>query len=102
MKVSTLVASALMLVLGMGGCSAKATRVGCAQVTGVSCDGVMRVSYADGKAALKQIDPDDLRKGTKTAIENMFKPARYVETTQGSTLTFPCGKSLLYYDKECR
>lgn len=84
-----------------GGCAGKATKTGCGQVTGLACQGTMQLQYADGSTALKRLDPDNARKDSRTVLENLFKPARYVETTQGSTLTFPCGKTLIYYDKEC-
>jgi hypothetical protein len=92
--VVTLICSALVAA----SCSGKIAKTGSATVTGVTLDGVMRLNYADGKTALKRVNPDDVRKATKMAAENAFKPARYVETSQGSTLTFPCGTTLTYYD----
>ena len=93
--------TALLTVLLLGGCGGQIAKTGWATVTGVSHGGVMRLSYPDGTAALKRINPDKVRKGTRTAAENLWKPARCVETDQGSTLTFPCGDTLLYYDVKC-
>jgi hypothetical protein len=64
-------------------------------------DGRMGLRYVEGGAAVKQLDPDALPKAAKTTAQNLFAPARYVETTQGSTLTFPSGDTVVYYDKEC-
>ncbi len=97
-KFCLLAVTFLLTVLVAGGCGGKIAKTGVATVTGVTPDGVMRLNYADGKSALKRVNPDNVRKATKMAAENAFKPARYVETTQGSTLTFPCGDTLTYYD----
>ena len=91
----------LLSALVAAGCGGKIAKTGSATVTGVTADGVMRLNYADGKTALKRVNPDNVRKAAKMAAENAFKPARYVETTQGSTLTFPCGETLTYYDMKC-
>jgi len=87
-------AAAAMLLAGCGGQIAK---TGHARIIGVGF-GVMTLQYADGKKKLKRIDPDNLRAGTRMALENLGKPGKYVETTQGSTLTFPCGDTMNYYE----
>lgn len=101
MKIYFSVATALLTALLLGGCGGQIAKTGWATVTGVSHGGVMRLGYPDGTAALKRIDPDTVRKSSRTAAENMMRPARFVETDQGSTLTFPCGDSLIYYDMKC-
>ncbi|MCA1960349.1 MAG: hypothetical protein LDL33_06100 [Desulfomonile sp.] len=101
MKLWRLVACVLGVVLIIGGCAGKATRTGCATATRVGCDGRVKLSYADGKAAVKQLDPDSLPKAARVTAQNLFAPARFVETTQGSTLTFPSGDTVVYFDKEC-
>ena len=88
----------LLSALIAAACGGKIAKTGLATVTGVTADGVMRLNYADGKAALKRVNPDNVRKASKMAAENAFQPARYVETSQGSTLTFPCGGTLTYFD----
>ncbi len=97
-RFSHLAATILLSALVLGGCGGKLAKTGCATVTGVTPEGVMRLNYADGKTALKRVNPDNVRKAAQMAAENVLKPARYVETSQGSTLTFPCGKTLTYYD----
>lgn len=92
---------ALLAVIVLGGCGGPIAKTGWTTVTAVSPHGVMRLGYPDGTAAWKRIDPDKVRKGARTAAENMLKPARFVETDQGSTLTFPCGDTLIYYDMKC-
>jgi hypothetical protein len=71
---------------------------GWARVMDVSPHGALLLQYADGKAAWKRINPDNVRNDTKLAAKFRFQPARYVETKQGSTLTFPSGETLLYYE----
>jgi hypothetical protein len=82
----------------VGGCGGKLANTGWATVAEVRSDGVMRLTYPDGKTGLKRIDEENLPKDTKAAAKNMLKPARYVETKKGSTLTFPDGHTLIYHD----
>jgi hypothetical protein len=82
----------------VGGCGGKLANTGWATVGEVRSDGVMRLNYPDGKTGLKRIDEENLPKDTKAAAKNMLKPARYVETKKGSTLTFPDGHTLIYHD----
>lgn len=88
----------IFLVAVSGGCGGKLAKTGCATVTGVTCNGEMRVHYQDGKAQWKRIDHRNLREDIRAAEENRFKSARYVETKSGSTLTFPSGKTITYHD----
>jgi hypothetical protein len=71
---------------------------GWARVIDVSPHGAMLIQYSSGKVAWKRINPDNLRKDTVLAFKNRFVPARYVETKRGSTLTFPRGETLIYYE----
>lgn len=101
MKLGKLLACVFTAALVIGGCAGKATRTGCATATWVGCDGRMGLRYAEGGTAVKQLDPGALPKAAKITAQNLLAPARYVETTQGSTLTFPCGDTIVYFDKEC-
>jgi hypothetical protein len=76
----------------------KLAETGWARITGVTVHGAMQLHYASGKVDWKRLNPDKVRSDTRLAIKNLFKPARYVETKQGSTLTFPGGDTLLYYE----
>ncbi len=82
----------------VGGCGGKLANTGWATVSEVHPNGVMRLNYPDGKTGLKRIDDENIRKDTKAAVKNVLKPARYVETKKGSTLTFPDGHTLIYHD----
>ncbi len=82
----------------VGGCGGKLANTGWATVAEVRSDGVMLLNYPDGKSGLKRIDEENIRKDTMAAAKNVRKPARYVETKKGSTLTFPDGHTLIYHD----
>lgn len=101
MKICSLLAVAFLGALLLQSCGGPIAKSGWATVSGVSPDGVMRLDYAGGKAALKRVNPDNVRKDTRTVAKNLQQPARYVETSQGSTLTFPCGDTVTYYDIKC-
>ncbi len=88
----------ILIASAVAGCGGKLAKTGCAVVTGVTCNGEMRMNYACGKSEWKRIDCGNVREGIRTAGENRFKPARYVETKSGSTLTFPGGKTITYHD----
>lgn len=81
-----------------GGCGGKLAKTGCAAVTDVACGGAMRMQYADGNSTWKRINPDDIPKSSKIAEKHRLKSARYVETRNGGTLTFPNGETILYRD----
>lgn len=100
MKIGKLLMCALAAALVVGGCGGKVTKTGCATATWVGCDGRMGLTYAEGRSAVRQLDPDALPKAATTTAKNLFAPSRYVETTQGSTLTFPNGDTVVYYDKD--
>lgn len=85
-------------LLLFGGCGGKLAKTGCAVITDVACDGAMRIQYADGKSAWRKINPDDLPKASIIAQRHRFSPAKYVETRNGSTLTFADGETILYRD----
>jgi hypothetical protein len=95
-KYRVIIAGAAAALL-VAGCAGQIAKTGCAKIVGVGC-GVMTLQYEDGKRKLKRIDPGNLRKGSRTALKNLGKPGKYVETTQGSTLTFPCGDTMNYYE----
>jgi hypothetical protein len=82
----------------MAGCAGKLATAGAARVIQVAPNGAMLLQYEDGKAAWKLINPDSPRIDMETAEKNVLKPARYVETKKGSTLTFPSGDTILYKD----
>jgi hypothetical protein len=82
----------------IAGCGGKLADTGWAAVSEVHPNGVIRLNYPDGKTGLKRIDDENIRSDTKAAAKNMRKPARYVETKKGSTLTFPDGHTLIYHD----
>lgn len=82
----------------IGGCGGKLTTTGWASVADVSDHGTMLLHYADGKMMWKRLNPDNFRSDSKLAFKHRSQPARYVETKQGSTLTFPGGDTLLYYE----
>ncbi len=93
----------LALAMGSWGCGGRIASNGCATVTGVACDGSMRLQYKDGKAAIKRLECENLAKDLKVVDKNRFQPARFVETAKGSTLTFPDGETVHYKDvkKSC-
>ncbi|MEW6351127.1 MAG: hypothetical protein AB1646_18880 [Thermodesulfobacteriota bacterium] len=97
------VAMVLAVAVGPWGCGGRIATNGCAVVTGVACDGSMRLQYKDGKTAVKRLECDNLAKDLKTVGKNQFQPARFVETRKGSTLTFPDGQTIHYKDvkKDC-
>jgi hypothetical protein len=96
--VSFILALVIIPLLLVTGCGGKLANTGWATVAEVRSDGIMRLNYPDGKTGLKRIDEENIRKDTKTAAKNLRKPARYVETKKGSTLTFPDGHTLIYHD----
>jgi hypothetical protein len=88
----------LILAAATPGFSEPLAKNGWARVIDVSPHGAMLLQYSSGKVAWKRINPDSVRKDTKLAFKNRFVPARYVETKRGSTLTFPRGETLIYYE----
>ena len=99
LRIGLFTATALMILLGiLGGCGGRLATNGCAMVTGVACDGSMRLQYKDGTAAIKRLDCDNMPKDLKVVAKNQFQPARFVETSKGSTLTFPNGDTVTYKD----
>ena len=90
--------SGLILAASAAGFADPLSKNGWARVIDVSPHGALLLQYADGKAAWKRINPDNVRNDTKLAAKFRFQPARYVETKRGSTLTFPSGETLLYYE----
>jgi hypothetical protein len=93
-----LVLALVMAIPVFGPCGERLTSTGWASVAGVSAHGTVLLHYADGKMVWKRLNPDNVRNDSKLAIKHRSQPARYVETKQGSTLTFPNGDTLLYYE----
>lgn len=89
---------ALMTVIAMlaAGCGGRLANTGFARVTEVSPHGAIRVQYDSGELSWKKVDPDNSRKDTLIAMKNRLKPAKYVETKNGSTLTFLDGETITY------
>jgi hypothetical protein len=85
-----------VLLLTTVGCGGKLATPGWASVTQVSPNGGIFLQYADGKADWKRIKPDNMPTDMQLAIKHLNQPARFVETKQGSTLTFPGGDTLNY------
>ena len=93
-----LAALGLILAAATQGLSEPLAKNGWARVINVSPYGAMLLQYSSGKVAWKRINPDNVRKDTILAFKYRFVPARYVETKRGSTLTFPRGETLIYYE----
>jgi hypothetical protein len=88
-------------LLSLGACGGKLAQTGCTVVTGLSCDGIMRLRYGNGKVAVKKLNGSSVPKEIKTVSKNLLKPARFVETSKGSTLTFPNGDTVNYKEVKC-
>jgi hypothetical protein len=95
---AALAAFGLIVAVWTPGLADPLSKSGWATVVDVSPYGALLLQYADGKVAWKRINPDNVRNDTTLAVKNRFVPARYVETKQGSTLTFPRGETLIYYE----
>jgi hypothetical protein len=80
----------------IGGCGGKLADAGWAMVIQLAPNGTMLLQYQDGKMEWKVIQRDNLKAHFEIAAKNILKPARFVETKQGSTLTFPDGDTILY------
>ncbi|MDQ1239513.1 MAG: hypothetical protein QG577_1699 [Thermodesulfobacteriota bacterium] len=82
----------------LAGCGGKLASTGFARVTDVSPQGAIRMQYGSGESSWKKVDPGNVRKDTVTAMKNRLSPAKYVETKNGSTLTFADGETIVYQD----
>lgn len=94
----TILLTAVTITASLGGCGGKLAKTGCATVTDVTCDGAMRIQYASGKADWKRMECDDVRRDVRIAQQNRWKPAQYVETKNGGTITFPEGDTITFHD----
>lgn len=97
---SSLIAAGIACLFIQAGCGGPLAKTGCAVVTDVACHGVMRMHYPDGRAEWKRINRDNVTGDTRTAEKNRLKPARFVETRNGGTLTFPDGDTVTYHDPQ--
>ncbi len=93
---SILILAFSLLVPWVAGCGGRLAHTGFARVTEVSPHGAIRVQYDNGELSWKKVDPDNARKDTRIAMKNRLKPAKYVETKNGSTLTFLDGETIVY------
>ncbi len=84
------------ITLLTAGCGGRLANTGFARVTEVSPLGAIRVQYDSGELSWKKVDPDNARKDTQIAMKNILRPAKYVETKNGSTLTFLDGETITY------
>jgi hypothetical protein len=96
---------ALILLLGgilttvaLGGCGGKLASSGWATIANIDPHGRILLRYDNGKTAWKRLDQDNFLKDFRMVQKNLFKPAKFVETKKGSTLTFPGGDTLVYRD----
>lgn len=94
----TFALAAVMIAGALCGCAGKLAKTGCATVTDVTCDGAMRIQYANGKADWKRMECDNVRRDVRIAQQNRWKPAQYVETKSGGTITFPKGDTITFHD----
>jgi hypothetical protein len=92
---------ALIGVSVLGGCGGKLAETGSATVTGLSY-GIMRLHHPNGKVNYKRLLPDKMPKDARTVARNIGKPARYVQTKKGGTLTFPNGDTVIYQDHKLK
>jgi hypothetical protein len=94
----TLFLSLLFTLALFYGCSGKIAKTGCATVRNVSCEGILALQYADGKMKLKQLEQANFPSDLKKVKKNLLRPAKYVETVKGGTLTFPNGDTIICHD----
>jgi hypothetical protein len=97
-KLFTSVVLSIFLLLALTGCGGKLSNAGFARVTDVSPSGAIRMQYGNGELAWKRVNPDNVGKDTVTALKNRNRPAKFVETKNGSTLTFLDGETIVYQD----
>jgi hypothetical protein len=86
----------ILFLLNVVGCAAQMTTSGWASVSQLYPNGGMLMVYSDGKTSWKAIEPNNIRKEFEIVAKNIGKPARYVETKRGSTLSFPNGDTIHY------
>ena len=100
LKTAPLIATfaCVLAILATAGCGGKLANSGWTAVTDVREHGLMRLDYPDGKVAWKRLDPDSMPQARRLAEKNLFKPAKFVETAKGSTLTFRDGATVIYHD----
>jgi len=85
-----------VIPLFAAGCGGRLANTGFARVTEVSPHGAIRMQYDSGELSWKKVDPDNSRNDTLIAMKNRLKPAKFLETKNGSTLTFLDGETIVY------
>ena len=88
----------LLLLILLCSCGGKIAKTGIGAVTDVNDWGAFSLAYPDGSQSVKRFNQDTAGKDIELVRRNRLKPARFVETPKGGTLTFPDGKTVLYYD----
>lgn len=92
--------AAILLMTLLCSCGGKLAKTGVGSVMDVNNCGFFRMYYPDGSQSWKRFDQDSINKDIKVAYQNRLKPARFVETPKGGSLTFPDGKTILYYENK--
>ncbi|MDA8407382.1 MAG: hypothetical protein M0T73_11080 [Deltaproteobacteria bacterium] len=90
----------VILMSLLSSCGGKIAKTGVGSVVDVNDWGVFSFAYPDGFQSWKRFGPETMKKDIKVAQQNVRKPARFVETPKGGSLTFPDGKTILYYDNK--
>jgi hypothetical protein len=90
----------LLLMSLLSSCGGKMVNTGVGSIMDVNEYGTFRFAYPDGSQSWKRFNQDSVNKDIKVAQQNRLKPTRFVETPKGGTLTFPDGKTILYYDNK--
>ena len=90
----------ILLISLLSACGGKIAKTGVGSVVDVNDWGVFSFAYPDGSQSWKRLGRENMNKDLKVAQQNRLKPARFVETPKGGSLTFPDGKTILYYDNK--
>jgi hypothetical protein len=88
--------TALIACCVLVGCGGKIATTGIAAVTQLGPPPTILVRYENGEAKWRRLERDNEKKHASKLVENLGLPARYVETKQGGTLTFPNGDTIIY------
>ncbi len=88
---TVLIASCVLM-----GCGGKIATTGIATVTQLGPPPTLLMRYENGDAKWRRLERDNEKKHVSKLVNNLGRPARYVETKQGGTLTFPNGDTIIY------